>query len=97
MRFIQYIDPLCMVELAKKGVFGFEFDFCSLNEFLGHPRIRFYTRDSNFKRFVLCRGKENEVISELKDGRTFKLGVIDGDMSEIPEWNPVKPVEKETE
>jgi len=96
MKFIQYIDPLVAVSLAKRGIFAFEFNFCSLKEFLGHPRIRFFTRDSNFKRFVLCRGKEIEVISELKDGRTFKLGVIDGDINEIPEWNPNKSEETTT-
>lgn len=97
MKFIQYIDPLVVVSLAARGIFAFEFDFCSLNEFLDNSRIRFYTRDKNFKRFVVCRGVENELISELKCGRSYKLGVIDGDIYEIPEWNLNKPVEKETE
>jgi hypothetical protein len=93
MRFIQYIPPFVALELAKRKIFSFEFNFCSLNEFLGHPRIQFFTRDKNFKRFVLCRGQEIEVISELKDGRSCKIGVLDGDMSEIPEWNPRQPEE----
>lgn len=80
--------------LSTMDIKPVEFDFCSLHEFLSHPHIRIFTRDANFKRFNISRGSEYELISVLKDGRSFKLGVLDGDISEIPEWNPgiiIKP------
>lgn len=87
MRFAQHIDPKNIPWLAKIGVKPIVFDFCSLNEFMRQPLIQIVTKDLNFKRFTICRaGWEYELISELKDGKTFKLGVLDGNMNEIPEW-----------
>jgi len=87
MRFIQYIDPKNIIWLAKMGVKPVIFDFCSLDEFMRKPLIHVVVQDTNFKRFTICRaGWEYELISELKDGKTFKLGVLDGNMNEIPEW-----------
>lgn len=88
MKFIQYIHPWVMWGLSNMGVKPVEFEFCSLEEFLRHPHIRIYTTDDNFKKFNLCRGSEYELISVLKNGRTCKIGVLDGDITEIPEWNP---------
>jgi len=87
MRFIQHIDPKNIIWLSKIGVKPIVFDFCSLNEFMRQPLVKIVTKDLNFKRFTICRsGWEYELISELKDGKTFKLGVLDGNMNEIPEW-----------
>lgn len=87
MRYIQYIEPWIMWWLNTMDIKPVEFEFGSLHEFLSHPHIRIFTRDTNFKRFNICRGSEYELISVLKDGRSFKLGVLDGDISEIPEWS----------
>jgi len=97
MKFIQHLPENHLFELTIRGIRRVEFTFTSLRDFLGHEYIRFYTKDPNFKRFTICRDKEIELISELKDGRTFKLGVLDGDMREIPEWvrEPVKEEENE--
>lgn len=88
MKFIQYFEPRYELALAERGVWKIKFDFCSLNEFKRHPHIQYYIRDPNFKRFTICRDKEYELISELKDGKTYKIGILDGNLSEIPEWNP---------
>lgn len=90
MKFIQHIDPKDILWLSMRGVRPTIFEFCSLNEFLRHPLIQIIIKDTNFKRFTICRGIEYELISELKDGKTYKIAVLDGDMSEIPEWGGQK-------
>lgn len=88
MKYIQYIEPGIMWWLASMDIKPVEFEFACLREFLNHPHIRIFTGDANFKRFNICRDKEYELISVLKDGRSFKIGILDGNISEIPEWNP---------
>lgn len=88
MKYIQYIEPGIRWWVASMDIKPVEFEFSSLHEFLSHPHIRIFTNDTNFKRFNICRGSEYELISVLKNGRHCKLGVLDGDISEIPEWNP---------
>lgn len=90
MRFIQHINPRDILWLSMRGVRPVKFEFCSLNEFLRHSFIQIIIKDTNFKRFTICRGIEHEIISELKDGKTYKIGVLDGNMSEIPEWGGQK-------
>jgi len=72
--------------LQARGINPVRFNFESLEEFLRHPHIKFFTSDPNFERFVICRGSEYELISKLKSGKHYKLGVLDGNISEIPEW-----------
>ncbi len=86
MRFIQHINERDKFWLFSRGVKPVTFDFCSLNEFLSNSLIQILIKDKNFKRFTICRDKEYELISELKDGQTYKIGVLDGNMGEIPEW-----------
>ncbi len=86
MQFIQYIDEDMVPLLAKRGIAPVRFSFCSLNEFLRHPYIQYFIKDKNFDEFVICRGAEFELISKLKSGKHYKIGVLDGNMSEIPEW-----------
>lgn len=88
MRFIQHFPPEQEASLRIRGIHPVEFDFSTLKEFLNNEHIRYYTSDINFKRFTICRDAEYELISELKDGKTFKLGVLDGNITEIPEWRP---------
>jgi hypothetical protein len=86
MLFVQHIEEKIMPLLAARGIKPLRFNFESLNEFLRHPFIQFFTKDKNFERFVICRDKEYELISQLKSGRHYKLGVLEGDIKEIPEW-----------
>jgi hypothetical protein len=94
MKFIQYIDPIIKGELSKIGIHGFEFEFESMEEMLNNPHIQFFTNDKNFNRLLICRSSGNEIISELKDGREYKIGDIDGDIPEMLEW---EYKERETE
>lgn len=86
MRFIQHLPHDQEISIRLRGVKPVEFDFHSLKDFLDNEHIRYYTGDVNFRRFTICRDKEYELISELKDGKTFKIGVLDGNITEIPEW-----------
>lgn len=86
MLFVQHIDEKIMPLVAARGIKPVRFNFESLNEFLRNPFIQFFTKDKNFRRFVICRDNEYEIISELKCGRLHKLGVVEGDITEIPEW-----------
>ena len=87
MRFVQYIEEAMIPILSKRNVKPVIFDFCALNEFLNHEFIRYFTADSIFSEFVICRGySENELIVKRKDGSHHKIGVLDGDIKEIPEW-----------
>ena len=88
MKFIQYVEERYIFPLKMRGVEIVTFEFCSLNEFLRNDFIKYFTRDNNFKRFTICRDQEYELISELKDGKTFKIGILDGNINEIPEWVP---------
>ena len=87
MKFIQHIpDVNTRLQLAKRGIIPVEFSFNCLRDFLRHEHIRYHTQGSQFKRFTICRDKEYELIVELTDGRTYKIGVLDGNIREIPEW-----------
>lgn len=89
MKFIQHFPPDMEVTLAIQGIKRVEFEFRSLRDFLANEHIQRYIKDVNFRRFTICRsGSEYELISELKGegGRTFKVGVLDGDMRDVPEW-----------
>lgn len=86
MKFIQHFPKEQEAYLYIKGIRPVTFDFSTLKEFLNNEFIKKCTLDTNFRRFTICRDSEYELISELKDGRTFKIGVLDGNMSEIPEW-----------
>jgi hypothetical protein len=77
--------------LAEKNINPVKFNFRSLNEFLNHEFIRYFTKDALFSEFVLCRGySENELIVKKKDGTHYKIGFLDGNISEIPEWSGQK-------
>lgn len=86
MKFMQYINEEYLLGLTLRGIKPVEFEFSCLNEFLRHPHIKYYTNDTNFKRFVICRDGHIELISELKNGMTYKIGILDGNIHEIPEW-----------
>jgi hypothetical protein len=86
MLFVQYIEERVLPILQERGIKPVRFNFGSLREFLNHSHIRFFTRDPNFERFVISRGSEYELISKLKSGKHYKLGTLDGDITEIPEW-----------
>lgn len=87
MIFIQYIEEKMMPILLAQKIKPVRFNFESLTEFLNHEFIRIFTADINFSEFVICRGySENELIVKLKDGRHHKIGFLDGNITEIPEW-----------
>jgi len=87
MKFIQtFPDVYIRLHLAKLGVKPVEFEFVCLKDFLRHPTIRYHTQGASFKKFSICRDKLYELIVELKDGRTYKIGELEGNISEIPEW-----------
>ena len=77
--------------LAERKINPVKFNFSSLNEFLNNDFIRYFTKDPLFSEFVLCRGyAENELIIKRKDGTHHKIGLLDGNISEIPEWSGQK-------
>ncbi len=86
MEFIQHIEERIRPILAARGILPVRFKFGCLREFLRHSHIQLFTKDPDFERFVICRDSEYELISQLKSGKHYKLGVLDGDMTEIPEW-----------
>lgn len=86
MKFIQHIPLYERVHCAKMGVVPLEFEFTSLRDFNYHPFIRRLWDNNIFKRFTICRHGEYELIAELKNGHTFLIGVLEGNISEIPEW-----------
>ncbi len=86
MKFIQYIPLNERIHCAKMGVVPVEFEFTSLREFNNHEFIRKLWNNDIFKRFTVCRDKEVELVAELKNGNTYKVGTLDGNIYEIPEW-----------
>ncbi len=88
MKFVQTFPIEHELAIRLRGVKPVEFEFTTLKEFLNNEHIRYYTKDVNFKRFTICRHGECELISELKNGNAYKVGVLDGDITEIPEWKP---------
>lgn len=91
MVFIQYIEEKMLAILAERNIKPVMFNFGSLYEFLNNEFIRFFTADSNFSEFVICTGySDNELIVKLKSGVHHKIGFIDGDIKEIPEWSGQK-------
>ena len=91
MIFVQYIEERMIPILALNNIKPVKFNFSALNEFLNHEFIRFYTGDYNFSEFVICRNySENELIVKFKSGQHHKIGFLDGDITEIPEWSGQK-------
>jgi len=91
MIFLQYIEEKMMPILAREKIKPVKFNFNSLGDFLNNEFIRRFTKDHNFSEFVICRGYcENELIVKLKSGVHHKIGFIDGDIKEIPEWSGQK-------
>lgn len=87
MIFIQYIEDKMIPILAMRNIKPVIFNFTSLHEFLNHEFIRFFTKDTDFSEFVICRTySENELIIKRKNGEHHKIGFLDGDIKEIPEW-----------
>jgi hypothetical protein len=86
MEFIQHIEERVKPILALRGISPVRFKFSCLREFLRNHHIQFFTKDTNFEKFVISRGSEYELISKLKNGKHYKLGILDGDIKEIPEW-----------
>lgn len=87
MMFVQYIEDSMLPVLAERKIKPVRFDFSCLREFLNNSFIRYFTKDPNFSEFVICRNySENELIVKLKSGVHHKIGFLDGDISEIPEW-----------
>jgi hypothetical protein len=91
MFFLQYIEEKMLPILAARNIKPVKFNFSSLNEFLNNEFIRFFTRDPRFSEFVICRNySENELIVKFKTGDHHKIGFLDGDIIEIPEWSGQK-------
>ncbi len=87
MVFVQYIEEKMVPILASRNIKPVKFNFGALNEFLNHEFIRFFTGDHRFAEFVICRNySENELIVKFKSGEHHKIGYLDGDITEIPEW-----------
>ena len=76
-----------MPVIFQKNIKPVKFEFSSLHDFLNNEFIRYFTKDPLFCEFVLCRSyAENELIVKRLDGKHYKIGLIDGDIKEIPEW-----------
>ena len=91
MVFIQYIEEKIMPILSSRNIKPVMFNFASLNEFLNNEFIRFFTSDPDFSEFVICRNySENELIVKRKNGEHHKIGFLDGDITEVPEWSGKK-------
>lgn len=87
MLFVQYIEEKMIPILLSENIKPVRFNFCSLHEFLNHEFIRYFTGDPHFSEFVICRNySENELIVKRKNGEHHKIGFLDGDITEIPEW-----------
>lgn len=93
MIFIQYIEEKMIPILAERNINPVKFNFGSLREFLNNEFIRFFTRDPNFSEFVICRNYSgNELIVKFKSGNHHKIGLLDGDIKNIPEWSGNKVI-----
>jgi hypothetical protein len=84
--FVQYIEDIMISRLSARNIKPVRFTFNDLHSFLSNEFIRRITDDPNFKEFVICRDLEYELIVKLKSGVHHKIGILDGNISEIPEW-----------